>query len=90
MKLKIKKGDLVKVTSGSDKGKEGSVLDVNLKAMKVRVQGVRMQTDLNKKDNTLVKTEGFISYSNVALVDGGKKKAAAKKPAKKSEAKAKA
>ncbi len=88
MKLKIKKGDLVKVVSGSDKGKEGSVLDVNLKKMKVRVQGVRMQTDLNKKDNTLVKTEGFIDYSNVALVDGAKKKSK-KTSAKKAEAKSK-
>lgn len=88
MKLKIKKGDVVKVIAGADKGKEGAVLDLNTKKLKVRVQGVRMQTDLNKKENTLVKTEGYISYSNVALTDASKKKSK-KAPAKKAEAKAK-
>jgi len=85
MKLKIKKGSTVQVIAGADKGKTGSVLEVNTKTMRLKVQGVRMQTNVDKKENTLVKTEGAIHYSNVKLVEsaaraktGGKKKAAAK------------
>ncbi len=79
MKLKIKKGSTVQVIAGADKGKTGSVLEVNTKTMRVKVQGVRMQTNLDKKENQLVKTEGFIAYSNVKLVEASSKKAATKK-----------
>ena len=85
MKLKIKKGSEVKVIAGADKGKTGSVLDVDAKRLKVRVQGVRVQTKLDKKENQLIKTEGFIDYSNVQLVAAKKKakKKTTKKAAKK-------
>lgn len=79
MKLKIKKGSTVKVIAGNDKGKTGSVLEVNPTTMKIKVQGIRMQTNLDKKENTLVKTEGFIDYSNVSLVEAASKAKAAKK-----------
>lgn len=81
-KLKIKKGSTVQVIAGNDKGKTGSVLEVNTKTMKIKVQGVRMQTNLDKKENALVKTEGFIDYSNVKLVEGGAKAKAKKKASK--------
>ncbi|WP_413585085.1 KOW motif-containing protein [Bdellovibrio sp. HCB274] len=79
MKLKIKKGATVQVITGSDKGKKGTVLAVDASAMKISVQGVKVQTHYDKKDG-LLKKEGFIDYSNVKLVEA----AAAKKPAKKS------
>jgi large subunit ribosomal protein L24 len=75
MKLKIKKGSTVQIIAGADKGKTGSVLEVNPTTMRVKVQGVRMQTNLDKKENVLVKQEGFIAYSNVKLVESGSKKA---------------
>lgn len=81
MKLKIKKGALVEVITGSDKGKRGSVLEVNAKAMKIKIQGVRVQTKHDKKEG-IQKREGFIHYSNVKLVEqaaGAKKEKAAKK-----------
>lgn len=83
MKLKIKKGSTVKVIAGSDKGKTGSVLEVYPKTMRIKVQGVRVQTNLDKKENQLVKTEGTIHYSNVQLVEStskakGKKKSSSK------------
>ena len=74
MKLKIKKGSVVKVISGAEKGKQGSVLDVNPKKMKILVQGIRVQTKHSKKDG-LVKKEGYIDYSNVTLVEQAKAKA---------------
>lgn len=84
MKLKIKKGDKVKVIAGADKGTPGTVLEVLPRIMKVRVQGVRVQTHFDKKEGVL-KKEGLIDYSNVALVE----KSAAKKTAKKSASKSK-
>ena len=67
MKLAIKKGSEVKVIAGADKGKTGSVLEVDPERLKLKVQGVRVQTKLDKKENQLIKTEGFIDYSNVQL-----------------------
>ncbi|HAG91502.1 MAG TPA: 50S ribosomal protein L24 [Bdellovibrionales bacterium] len=66
MKLKIKKGDTVKVITGQDKGKKGSVLEIQPGKMKIRVQGVKMQTHFDK-ENGLLEKEGLIDYSNVAL-----------------------
>lgn len=78
MKLKIKKGATVQVTTGADKGKKGSVLSVDAKNMKIQVQGVKVQTHYDKKDG-LLKKEGFIDYSNVKLVEAAAKKATSKK-----------
>lgn len=85
MKLKIKKGSTVKVIAGSDKGKTGSVLEVYPKTMRIKVQGVRIQTNLDKKENQLVKAEGTIHYSNVKLVEAASKAKA--KPKKKTASK---
>lgn len=86
MKLKIKKGAVVEVTAGSDKGKRGSVLEINPNNLKIKVQGVRVQTHYDRKEG-LLKKEGYIDYSNVKLVEQAKPKAAAK--AKKAKAAAK-
>ena len=86
MKLKIRKGDTVQVTAGQDKGKKGSVLEVKPTALKIKVQGVKVQTHYDKKDG-LLKKEGFIDYSNVKLVE--KSAAKEKKTTKKSAAKSK-
>lgn len=80
MKLKIKKGATVQVITGQDKGKKGSVLAIDSAAMKIKVQGVKVQTHYDKKDG-LLKKEGFIDYSNVKLVEAAAAKD--KKPAKK-------
>lgn len=79
MKLKIKKGATVQVITGADKGKKGTVLEVNAVAMKILVQGVKVETHYDKKDG-LLKKEGYIDYSNVKLVEAAAKE---KKPAKK-------
>lgn len=84
-KLKIKKGSTVQVIAGADKGKTGSVIEVNPIKMKIKVQGVRLQTNLDKKENILVKTEGFIDYSNVKLMEGSAKTTKTKKKATKSK-----
>ena len=42
VKLKIKKGDSVKVITGDDKGKTGKVLAVYPKTLKVVVEGCKI------------------------------------------------
>jgi large subunit ribosomal protein L24 len=84
MKLKIRKGAKVQVISGSDKGRSGTVLAVDPTGLRVRVEGVRIQTR-HSKQNGLVKSEGYIHYSNVKLLEAAAKTAvtAKKKTAKK-------
>jgi large subunit ribosomal protein L24 len=69
MKLKIKKGATVQVIAGSEKGKKGTVLEINPNKLKVRVQGLRMQTHFDKKEGIQLK-EGYIDYSNLKLLEG--------------------
>lgn len=70
-KLKIKKGDSVKVIAGADKGKTGEVLSIDPVKMKVMVHGVKVMTHYDKKEG-LLKKEGFLDYSNVKLLDSKK------------------
>ena len=84
-KLKIRKGATVEVTTGAEKGKRGSVLDINKTTMRVRIQGVKIQTRHSKKDGIL-KSEGYIDYSNVKLIEAA---APTKKKSEKKSAKSK-
>ena len=88
MKLKIKKGDTVQVITGSDKGKKGTVVEVKPQAMKIKIEGVKIQTHYDKKDG-LLKKEGFIDYSNVKLVESAAKEKKTAKTTKKTSAKSK-
>ena len=75
MVLHIRKGDLVEVISGSDKGKQGRVLAVNLEKGRLRVEKVRIQKRHLKagrkgaRTGGIIEQEGFIDASNVMLVD---------------------
>lgn len=86
MKLRIRKGATVEVIAGTDKGKRGTVMDVNPVSMRIKVQGVRVQTKHDKKEG-LLKREGYIDYSNVKLIEGAAPKG--EKKAKKTKAAAK-
>jgi large subunit ribosomal protein L24 len=81
IKLKIKKGEQVQIIAGADKGKKGTVLEVLPKEMKLKIQGVRMQTHFDKKDGLLQK-EGFIDYSNVKALSAAKETKAKKTKSK--------
>ncbi|NCN95722.1 MAG: 50S ribosomal protein L24 [Bdellovibrionales bacterium] len=82
MKLKIRKGATVQVIAGKDKGKKGSVLEVLPLKMKIRVQGVQMQTHFDK-ENGISEKEGLLDYSNVKLLEGPAAKAKARTKASK-------
>ncbi len=73
---KIKKGDLVVVIAGRDRGQQGRVLEVNTETDRVVVEGVQRVTKHIKpgtrRDNQqggLVTVEAPIHISNVMLVD---------------------
>jgi large subunit ribosomal protein L24 len=73
-KLKIKKGDTVKVIAGESKGQEGKVLEVITASRKVIVEKVNLvsrHTKPNAKNTQggIVKQEAAIHISNVMLVD---------------------
>lgn len=73
-KLKIKKGDTVKVLSGKDKGKTGKVLQVIPKASKVVVDNVNMHTKFERsrkagEKGKKVVFSGALPVSKVILVD---------------------
>jgi large subunit ribosomal protein L24 len=72
-KLKIKKGDRVKVITGGSKGKVGDVLRVLPKQQRVVVSGVNMIKRHTKPSRTeqggIIEREAAIHVSNVALLD---------------------
>lgn len=80
MKLKVRKGATVEVIAGAERGKRGSVLEVDKNRLRIKIQGVKVMTHFDKKEG-LLKKEGFIDYSNVKLVEAAP--AAGKKPANK-------
>ncbi|MDR3242623.1 MAG: 50S ribosomal protein L24 [Clostridiales Family XIII bacterium] len=67
--MKIKKGDVVLVIAGKDKGKKGEVLKTIPKANKVIVEGVNVQTKHAKRTRTMPSEikhqEGPVDVSNV-------------------------
>lgn len=75
MGQRIRKGDLVQVVAGADKGKQGRVLSVDRESGRVRVEKVRMQKRHYKpgrraaRTGGIVEQEGMIDASNVMLVD---------------------
>ena len=75
MALRIRKGDLVEVITGSDKGKQGRVLAVDGEKGRLRVEKVRIQKRHLKagrkgaRTGGVIEQEGFIDASNVMLVD---------------------
>jgi len=72
-KLKIRKGDRVKVIAGRSKGKVGDVLRVLPKEQRVVVSGVNMIKRHTKPSRTesggIIEREAAIHVSNVALLD---------------------
>jgi large subunit ribosomal protein L24 len=64
VKLKIKKGDKVRVISGKDKGSEGEVLQVFPKDLRAIVSGVNMAKK-HKKPTSV--SEGGIFYEELPI-----------------------
>ena len=73
VKLKIKKGDTVIVTTGKDRGKTGEVFEVIPADLRLKVRGVNMVKRHTKQSQTsvggIIEKEATIHISNVALID---------------------
>ncbi|MBT4017618.1 MAG: 50S ribosomal protein L24 [Alphaproteobacteria bacterium] len=71
--FKIRKGDEVVVNTGKDKGRKGSVLNVNRKDRRVLVQGVNMVKRHTRpaqgSAGGIIEKEASVSLSNVSIVD---------------------
>lgn len=74
IKLKIKKGDTVQVIAGDDKGKSGVIKSVDVKKMRVLVEGINMvkrhtKPSASKPEGGIIEKEAPIHVSNVMLMD---------------------
>jgi large subunit ribosomal protein L24 len=73
-KLKIRKGDTVKVVAGESKNVEGKVLEVYKETNKALVEGVNMikkhqKPNAQNPQGGIIEKEAPIHISNLALVD---------------------
>ena len=76
IKLKIKKGDNVKVITGDDKGKTGNVIKVFPESRKVLVKGInekkKHQKPTRQKKGGIITVERSIDISNVVKLSDAK------------------
>lgn len=77
MPMKIKKGDTVKVLTGKDKGKTGTILMAFPKLESVLIEGVNQvkRHQKNKRSRSqgqIIEKSMPIHVSNVALMEGDK------------------
>ena len=73
-KIKIKKGDLVKVIAGNSKGVQGKVLQVLVDRDRAVVEGANIVKKHTKPSATnpnggIIEKEAAIHISNIALID---------------------
>ena len=71
--MRIRRNDTVVVLTGRDKGKRGTVVDVNLDKGLIKVTGIAIVTKHQKarrqnEVSSIKKMETFINISNVMLV----------------------
>lgn len=76
LKTRIRKGDLVRVVAGKEKGKEGTVLSVIPLKQSVIVEGLNIQKRATKPSQAnskggIIEREGRLHFSNVMLLCGG-------------------
>ena len=73
MAAKIKKGDKVVVLTGRDKGRSGEVIRIMPKENRAMVRGIniikRHQRQTAKEEGGIIRREGTIHLSNLALAD---------------------
>ena len=75
-KFHVKKGDLVVVISGTERGKRGKIIEVQRGKERVIVEGVKMikrhtrkELTPNKQQGAIIEREGTVHISNVMLAE---------------------
>ena len=71
--MKIKRGDVVKVITGDDRGKTGKVLEVDLDTRKVLIEGLNMVWEHVRRSQRhpkggRIKREAMLDATNVLVV----------------------
>ena len=74
---KLRKGDLVRIITGKDKGKEGKIISINTKNNTALVEGANMMTKHTKpsaanQNGGIIHQESPIDLSNLMYVHKGK------------------
>ena len=74
MKIHIKKGDVVKIISGNDKGRKGKVLEVIPPKYRAIVEGMNIvkkhiKPSAKNPEGGIMDSEASIHISNLMLVD---------------------
>jgi large subunit ribosomal protein L24 len=74
IKLKIRKGDTVKVIAGDSKGQQGKITEIIIEKNRAVIEGVNMISKHTKPNAAnpnggIIKQEAAIHISNLALVD---------------------
>ncbi|MBQ2493566.1 MAG: 50S ribosomal protein L24 [Bacteroidales bacterium] len=77
VKFHVKKGDMVFVNAGNEKGKTGKILKIDRKNMRAIVEGLNMVTkntrpNANNPQGGIIKQEAPIHISNLQVVDPSK------------------
>ncbi|MFN5921742.1 MAG: 50S ribosomal protein L24 [Bacteroidota bacterium] len=85
-KLNIKKGDMVQVIAGDDKGKKGRVLEIMNAEKRALVEGINIvsrhtKPNAQNQQGGIIKKEAPVHISNLALLDknGNKTKVSRKR-----------
>ncbi|MFN4972981.1 MAG: 50S ribosomal protein L24 [Bacteroidota bacterium] len=85
-KLNIKKGDMVQVIAGDDKGKKGRVLEILNAEKRALVEGINIvsrhtKPNAQNQQGGIIKKEAPVHISNLALLDknGNKTKVSRKR-----------
>ena len=73
-KLKIRKGDLVKVIAGDSKGQQGKIQEILVEKNRVIIEGVKLVSKHTKPsaatpNGGIIKKEAALHISNVQLID---------------------
>jgi large subunit ribosomal protein L24 len=88
IKTHVRKGDLVQVIAGANKGAQGTILEIQPAKSRVIIEGVRMikkavRPSQDRPEGGIIEKEGPIHISNVKLAEAPKKEPTKKKVAKK-------
>lgn len=73
MKLSIRKGDLVEILSGDDKGRQGKVIEVDARKGRVKIEGINMvkrheRASGARNPGGIIDKPAFMDSSNVMFV----------------------
>ena len=73
-KLSIKKGDMVQVIAGDDKGKKGRVLEVMIEKNRALVEGINIvsrhtKPNAQNQQGGIIKKEAPVNISNLKVMD---------------------